>query len=697
MENTLSIQEKSKLIVLLRDMLSEQRTIDANEEASVQLEANIQSLIDTLNTKDVDFLYAADYVAQITNIYYLLEDYEHALATCEISFDYYKRYEEISDEIVDGLTHTYWNYYCLLKLCNRDKKTLISANKKTKARIEKYYHENENQRKALIDELDDDWFSYASFVDFFKELFKKYRKYFIISYSIAILWLVINAVFYLIAHNSIYTAINIYLYDGSSVINHYTKLEIHNDNYKKGELFRQENKYLDAIPYFEKALSELQNEHSEDDLIIAQTRMHLGVSYLSVDNMTAAHEQFSNAYVAYKNVLGDDNDNTNEARLYWAVTNQMESNYETAIGDATDAFERMNYFGAKQEVCYYLCDFFKRKGDYKHALEWNDRFLGYIDSIVGPRLNNFVYIRKADGEILRGSIFYYARELENSDECYESALKDLENAEKAPGKDDFTLTINQLRFKAYQSLSEVKSGLGDDESAKDLFAKALACYDNAGGNDYDSLYLSSVNAYKNNSSELPQILLNNLDQTIAINDENNIYTVQQLLILSEYYLQERDYNNALAVNERALDIQKNLLAEETPDSLDIYNNLAACCIALEDYEQAENWAMEGLRISTEIYGYKAQRTKPYVVKMIVCMNKTKQYEKALTIIELCITIGIPDSTFNSQELWEDLEKRYIEKVGDAEAVTACVDNAEKLSKTMNEGNFCSVIKMIIGD
>ena len=152
MENTLSIQEKSKLIVLLRDMLSEQRTIDANEEASVQLEANIQSLIDTLNTKDVDFLYAADYVAQITNIYYLLEDYEHALATCEISFDYYKRYEEISDEIVDGLTHTYWNYYCLLKLCNRDKKTLISANKKTKARIEKYYHENENQRKALIDE-----------------------------------------------------------------------------------------------------------------------------------------------------------------------------------------------------------------------------------------------------------------------------------------------------------------------------------------------------------------------------------------------------------------------------------------------------------------------------------------------------------------------------------------------------------------
>ena len=94
--------------------------------------------------------------------------------------------------------------------------------------------------------------------------------FFIIFFSVAIIWLVTNVVFYSIANNSIYTAIKVYMYDGSSVINYYTNLEIQNDNYKKGEQLRQEYKYSDAIPYFEKALSDLQNAYSEDDLEIAQ-------------------------------------------------------------------------------------------------------------------------------------------------------------------------------------------------------------------------------------------------------------------------------------------------------------------------------------------------------------------------------------------------------------------------------------------
>ena len=166
-----------------------------------------------------------------------------------------------------------------------------------------------------------------------------------------------------------------YFYDGSSVINDYINLKIQNDNYNKGEQLRLDYKYSDAIPYFEKVLSELQNVYPEDDLIIAQTRMNLGVSYLVVDNLADAHEQFGNAYVAYKKTLGDDNDNTNEARMYWAITNELESDYEAAIRDATDAFERMKYFGIKAEASYYLCEFFNLKGDNKSALEWNDRFL----------------------------------------------------------------------------------------------------------------------------------------------------------------------------------------------------------------------------------------------------------------------------------------------------------------------------------
>ena len=699
----LSSEEKNKLIEILNNLLSEQRKVDTDSEASVQLDINIRSLIETLNTKDVDYLYAAEHTAQITNNYYSLEDYEHALTTCEIAFDYYKRYEEISGEITVGLTQMYWNHYCLLKLCNIDREILISANKEAKERIEKYYHEDEDQRKDLIAELDDDRVRYESgdedeitFVGAVKEIIGKHKRFFIIFFSIAIIWFVANIVFYSIANNSIYTAIKVYLYDGSSVINRYTELEIQNDNYNKGEQLRRECMYSDAIPYFEKALTELQKDYSEDDMIIAQTRMHLGVSYLATDKLSDANEQFSNAFVAYKNALGEDNDNTNEARMYWAITNQMENDYETAIRDGTDAFERMKYFGTKQEDSYYLSDFFNRKGDYKHALEWNDRFLGYIDSIVG-RLSNYVYIRKANGEILRGDIFLNARELENSDTSYVAALEDLEKAENAPGKEDFSQTINDLRFRAYQRLSVVKSGLGDDKSSDEMLAKALEYYDNAGGNDYDSLYLSSLEAYQNNSDDLPRILLNNLDKTIAINGENNEYTVRQLEILSEYYLREKDYNSALAVNERALAIQKNLLAEETPQSLGIYSNLAACYLGLEDYEHAEVWALEGLKKSTDIYGYKAQRTKPYVTQLIACMNQTQQYEKALTIIELCKIVGIPESKNSTLPSWEVLEERYIEKIGDEKKAAACKYNTEELRDTINEENFCTVIEKIISN
>ena len=701
MKSTLSIHEKNILIALLNNMLSREIPAYADDdEAGVQLYTCIRSLIDTLNTKDVDFLYVAEHVAQTTNKYYALEDYENALAMCEISFGYYKKHEEVSDEITVGLTQMYWNYYCLLKLCNKDKETLISANKEAKSRIEKYYYED--QRKVLIDELENERNIFESdshpgdvtFFDALKAIFINHRKFFIIFFSIATIWLVTNAVFYSIANNSIYTAIKVYMYDGSSVINHYINLEIQNDNYKKGEQLRQEYEYSDAIPYFEKALSDLQNVYSEDDLEIAQIRMHLGVSYLSVDNLTDAHEQCSNAYVTYKNTLGDDSDNTNEARMYWAITNQMESDYETAIRDATDAFDRIKYFGTRQEDSYYLSDFFNSKGDYKLALDWNDRFLGYIDSIVG-RLSNYVYIRKANGEILRGDIFLNSRELENSEISYTAALEDLETAETAPGKEDFALEINSLRFRTYQRLSEVKFGLGDDESAGEMLARALKCYDNSSENDYDSLYLSSINAYKNNSSELPQILLNNLDHTIAINGENNEYTLRQLQILSEYYLQEGNYSDALAVNERSLAIQKNLLAEKTPQSLSIYSNLAACYLGLDDFEQAADWALEGLKISTEIYSYKGQRTKLYITQLVACMNQTQRYENALTIITICIEIGIPESTNSTLPSWEKLENRYMKKIGDNKKATACKENAEKLCETINGENFYDVIETIV--
>ena len=564
-------------------------------------------------------------------------------------------------------------------------------------------YEDEDPQKAEIDELGDDLKRFESdgdeenttFFGAIKEIAIKYRKFIVIFFFIAITWTVTNYVFYSIAHNSIYTAIKVYFYDGSSVINHYTNLEIQNDNYKKGEQLRLEGKYSDAIPHFETALSELKNKYSEDDLIIAQTRMHLGVSYMLVDNLADAYEQFGNAYVAYKNTLGDDNDNTNEARMYWAITNGLESDYEAAIRDATDAFNRIKYFGTRGECSYYLSEFFNKKGDYNRALECNDRYLGYLDSIVGFRLSNSVFLRKANGEILRGDIFYNATELENSDECYESALKDLENAEEAPGNEDLTLEINDLRFRSYQRLAEIKAWFGDDESAEDMFVKALECYGNAGGDDYDSLYLSSINAYKNSSSKLPQILLDNLDKTIAINGENNEYTVRQLRLLSEYYLGEQDYNNALAVNERSLDIQKNLLEEESPLSLNVYEALASSCLGLEEYEQAKKWALEGLRISTKIYGYKAQRTTQYIYQIIACMNKTKQYEKALTIIELCKTIDIPESESDSLPSWKDLEKRYIEKVDDKEKVSVCVKNAEELRGTITKGNYYSVIRSVI--
>ncbi len=115
MKNILSIQEKNILIALLNDMISEEKPAYADCEAGVQLYTYIRSLLDTLNTKDVDYLYVAEHAAKITNKYYALEDYENALTTCEISFGYYKKYEEVSDEITVGLT--YENHMIAHLLC----------------------------------------------------------------------------------------------------------------------------------------------------------------------------------------------------------------------------------------------------------------------------------------------------------------------------------------------------------------------------------------------------------------------------------------------------------------------------------------------------------------------------------------------------------------------------------------------------
>ena len=57
MGNTLSIQEKKTLIVLLNDLLREKKAVDAGDEASVQLY--------TFSQIPVSFVYCADKSAQL--------------------------------------------------------------------------------------------------------------------------------------------------------------------------------------------------------------------------------------------------------------------------------------------------------------------------------------------------------------------------------------------------------------------------------------------------------------------------------------------------------------------------------------------------------------------------------------------------------------------------------------------------------
>lgn len=599
---------------------------------------------------------------------------------------------EQNDQIIEDYLSEYkellFAKYLTLKEQNKKKdadeteKKLISLLKQTK-RFSK-------RDREIYTEL-----SFKSFLYYLSKKYKKIKIACIVVISLSFLLFISNLILGLTVHQNLYTVVKLYLYDGSSVINDFRRDEPDNEEYRKGESIRcvypQE-----AIGYFEKALSQLKEQLPEDDVHIAWTRMVLGEAYLEVDRYDDAYEQFSNAYVTYKNAFGLDHDNTNEALMYIAICNLMDGDYESSKADLYNTFDKMKYFGSKQEVCYYLSELLLHKGDYEHALEWGEHAIGYCDVIVGGK-DITVYLRKVLLEIMIGDIYYQSRDLDNALRYYSSAFSDLKNAENAGNVKgvDYSSVLNQYYFRAYQRMGNYYGYLENDQEMVSNYDLALDYYYRfRDGDDADGLYITSQISYEKDGKNALKTILENLEKTKALNGDNNEYVIRHLRLLTEYYLKYDNYEKAVQTASQTLETYKDMILNDSGNILGVYLQLSAGYLELEEYDKALEAELTGLELAESLYEYSTKDVVDFVYHFQSYFRRTEQYDKAFILAKVCSDLNIKNSDDKVYKSFYDYQEDFKDKLNDSE-IEHCMQIVSEIEEKIDPISIYQIVVTIL--
>ena len=218
-----------------------------------------------------------------------------------------------------------------------------------------------------------------------------------------------------------------------------------------------------------------------------------------------------------------------------------------------------------------------------------------------------------------------------------------------------TLEVNsstvsrQLAAASYKDYKESMNDLSEYLRNKFDFAIKDDELANAASLHNTGVYLLGQYKYDEALQKLQQALDNRINKSAREVEIAETYNT-----MGDVYYAQRDYNNALTVYEKALNIRKKVLGDDHPDTADCYNNIGVVYSKLGDYPKALECHTKALNIRKKILGEDHPDTAISYDNIALvydnldnCDEALKFYIKALSVYEKREDVSAQYSAYNN--------------------------------------------------
>jgi len=363
--------------------------------------------------------------------------------------------------------------------------------------------------------------------------------------------------------------------------------------FQRGMDYWADYDYPHAETELAKALELAAGSNGKSNVQTAAISQKLGALYLEIGKYEKAYDCLIEAYITFRDELGEEDGNTILSTGQLAVCDLRQGNYEQALTSLNELFDRKMYWRHKLQVCQLLAECNVYLGNYKKALEWYDILPFPYTKLGLPDDLNLVNLLNDYG-IMQIDVGNY----ETAVQSFEEALKRWEG---------LNIHVDSTVQSVYSNLSTAYAYVNNDEEAVRCAEKALEIQEELYGpgsihvaQAYDAV--SRAYDIQERRSEQLTSLEKALDIALASAGENHAVTAAVYYDLGAYYQAVGDTDSAISSYEHALEIRKNILGQDSVITAFLYDSLAeACRIAGKTDEAMEN-AEYAMKVFEDIFG-----------------------------------------------------------------------------------------------
>lgn len=419
------------------------------------------------------------------------------------------------------------------------------------------------------------------------------------------------------AETSAYTAAHL-----ESGVNNHLLLELSNANhqYEMGIENWRRLDYTRAERDISLARDEISGQIAQSELETAKVNNSLGCLYLDMGRYREAYDYLNAAFVTFRDQLGEESLEARAARASIAQYDYYTGNLEGALAetqyilDFSDVEQEREIITAASHLRAMV---YEAQGNWGQALALYEEVLKLYediakDGVLSQRLSDYANdpgLTQSEKDnytnVIRWIIFTYYNisqvNLQKGEPsaAAEAVQRGLELALSNVYIGRRNLTVSRL----YMSLAASRSEMGDLKPALDDIDLAMRIQMNLF--DFEGVYPGLVEVYdlygrlleeKGDTGQAVQYYQDAIDLALESFGENHPVTAAAYTAMGTYCYRHGEYEAGRELLAQAVEIRKNILADNHPDSAEIYYHLALTQEALGLRTEAVSNLMHALDI-----------------------------------------------------------------------------------------------------
>ena len=352
--------------------------------------------------------------------------------------------------------------------------------------------------------------------------------------------------------------------NGWSFQNNSTQISVEEPDFDEALAAWSELDYPKAESLFRSSVASSDRKNGIGSLESAAINQKLGAMYLEMGKYNQAYECLNNAYVSFREQLGEKDGNTILALGQIAIYDIKSGNVEKGFATLNDLYDHATYFWYKIQIAQMLAQCNTELGNYEKAIEWYD--------VLGPLYYEFE-IKNLERVNLLNDYGTLMITVGNYQEAVRSLSSAVTEWKELDLEEDITIA------NVYSNLAQAYAWCGDREQAIETHKKALAIKKGLFGENsihvamsYDAISVMFAAMHDTDSQKAYlETALGIAEKTVG---ENHMCTAVIYLDLGNYYQQEREMEQAVACHLKSLEIQKNILGQNSVNTILIYEAIA---------------------------------------------------------------------------------------------------------------------------